>query len=73
MQETDSQGSRWTFQAARMDGQVGSFRILPDQMQVINPVLIIVFIPIFDKGIYPLASQLIALLLFFECEKYSRV
>ena len=56
MQETDSQGSRWTFQAARMDGQVGSFRILPDQMQVINPVLIIVFIPIFDKGIYPLAS-----------------
>ncbi len=39
-----------------MDGQVGSFRILPDQMQVINPVLIIVFIPIFDKGIYPLAS-----------------
>lgn len=28
------QGSRWTFQATRMDGEVGSWTIKPDQMQV---------------------------------------
>eukprot|EP00095_Tigriopus_kingsejongensis_P000412 maker-scaffold19_size710362-snap-gene-5.13 protein:Tk00412 transcript:maker-scaffold19_size710362-snap-gene-5.13-mRNA-1 annotation:"peptide transporter family 1-like isoform x2" len=52
----DQQGSRWTFQATRMDGTIGSVVILPDQMQVINAVLILVFIPIFDKIIYPLCG-----------------
>ncbi len=50
------QGSRWTFQATRMDGQLGSIYILPDQMQVINAALILIYIPIFDKGLYPIAS-----------------
>jgi len=40
-----------------MDGKIGGLYILPDQMQVINAVLILVFIPIFDKGLYPLASE----------------
>ncbi len=40
-----------------MDGQIGSVIILPDQMQVINAALILIFIPIFDKGIYPLAGR----------------
>lgn len=31
----DQQGSRWTFQATRMDGDVGFYVIKPDQMQVI--------------------------------------
>ena len=53
----DQQGSRWTFQATRMNGQIGSVYILPDQMQVINAALILIFIPIFDKGIYPLCSK----------------
>lgn len=30
----DQQGSAWTFQANRMDGYVGFYTILPDQMQV---------------------------------------
>ncbi len=40
-----------------MDGQIGSIYLLPDQMQVVNAALILIYIPIFDKGVYPLASE----------------
>ena len=40
-----------------MDGKVGSLQILPDQIQVVNAFLILVFIPIFDKGVYPLFGK----------------
>lgn len=54
----DQQGSRWTFQATRMSGDVfGLFQIKPDQMQVINPLLILAFIPLFDCFIYPLLAK----------------
>ena len=51
------QGSRWTFQATRMNGDTFGFVILPDMMQVSNPVLILAFIPIFDYIIYPILSM----------------
>lgn len=54
----DQQGSRWTFQASRMDGDVGAFTIKPDQMQVVNPVLIIALIPLFDAFIYPQLARI---------------
>ena len=54
----DQQGSRWTFQATRMDGNIGFAEIKPDQMQVINPLLILIFIPIFDCAVYPFLSKL---------------
>lgn len=50
----DQQGSRWTFQATRMVGDIGGFTIKPDQMQVINPLLILAFIPLFNYVLYPL-------------------
>nr|XP_046260443.1 solute carrier family 15 member 2 [Scatophagus argus]XP_046260444.1 solute carrier family 15 member 2 [Scatophagus argus] len=51
----DQQGSRWTIQAARMNMAFGnSFNIKPDQMQMLNALLILVFVPIFDLIIYPL-------------------
>ena len=50
-------GSRWTFQAARMDGTLGSITILPDQFQIANPLLIIALVPIFDSVIYPFLSK----------------
>lgn len=49
----DQQGSGWTFQARRMDGYIGFYTILPDQMQVVNPLLILAFIPLFQYVIYP--------------------
>lgn len=54
----DQQGSRWTFQATRMDGNVWGYQIKPDQMQVVNPMLILVFIPLFDYAIYPLLRSI---------------
>lgn len=54
----DQQGSRWTFQATRMDGEILGFNIKPDQMQVINPLLILGFIPIFDYVVYPILSTI---------------
>ena len=53
----DQSGSRWTFQATGMDGTLGSARIKPDQMQIINPILVMVFIPLFDKIIYPFFAK----------------
>lgn len=53
----DQQGSRWTFQATRMDGDIGFYTIKPDQMQIINPILILVFIPLYDMVFYPLLSK----------------
>lgn len=50
----DQQGSRWTFQATRMDGEIWGLTIKPDQMQVINPLLVLAFIPLFDYVFYPL-------------------
>ncbi|GAB1602973.1 solute carrier family 15 member 4-like [Argonauta hians] len=51
----DQQGSRWTLQAEKMDGSLDYFgTIQPDQMQAINPILIILLIPLLETVIYPL-------------------
>lgn len=50
----DQQGSRWTFQATRTDPRVGSLHVKPDQLQFLNPLLIILFILLFKYIIYPL-------------------
>lgn len=54
----EQQGSQWTFQATRMDGQIGGFTILPDQLQAVNPLLIVIFIPIFETCIYPACAKI---------------
>uniref|UniRef100_A0A672UB34 Solute carrier family 15 member 1 n=1 Tax=Strigops habroptila TaxID=2489341 RepID=A0A672UB34_STRHB len=53
----DQQGSRWTLQATTMDGNFGSVQIQPDQMQTVNPILIIVMVPVVDAVIYPLIKK----------------
>lgn len=40
-----------------MTGELGNWSLKPDQMQVINPLLILVFIPIFQTIIYPLLAK----------------
>lgn len=47
------QGSTWVLQARRMDGRVGPLTILPDQMNTVNPLMIILLVPIFEAFIYP--------------------
>ena len=40
-----------------MNGDTFGYVILPDMMQVSNPLLILAFIPIFDYAIYPLLCK----------------
>ncbi|KAK0397595.1 hypothetical protein QR680_002184 [Steinernema hermaphroditum] len=54
----DQQGSVWLFQSLQMDCQVGTYLLLPDQMQTVNAVLILVFIPIFQIIVYPIFSKI---------------
>lgn len=54
----EQQGSRWTDQAIQLDGRIGSFVVKPDQMQAVNPILIIILIPLFDFVVYPLCAKI---------------
>lgn len=49
----DQQGSVWTLQASRMDLSLFGWNIQPEQMTLINPMEIMVFIPLFDRVVYP--------------------
>ncbi|TMS38708.1 hypothetical protein L596_005370 [Steinernema carpocapsae] len=54
----DQQSSRWVIQSVEMDSEIWpGFHMLPDQMQVFNAVLILIFIPIFQGIIYPLIEK----------------
>lgn len=53
----DQQGSRWTLQATTMDGNFGALTIQPDQMQTVNPILILILVPIVDGCLYPLIRK----------------
>lgn len=55
---SEQQGSRWTFQANRMNGDIGFFTIHPDQMQMLNSFLILILIPLFETIFYPLLSKI---------------
>ena len=41
----------------KMNGDTFGFTILPDQMAVANPILILMLIPLFDKVIYPVLGE----------------
>eukprot|EP00466_Bigelowiella_natans_P018806 jgi/Bigna1/81194/fgenesh1_pg.78_\ len=49
----DQQSSTWTIQAEQLNGKLGKTQILPDQMQMFNALLILVFLPLFDRVVYP--------------------
>lgn len=51
------QGSRWVFQALRMNGNIGFYTIIPDQLNVLNPLLVLLLIPLFENAIYPLLTK----------------
>lgn len=50
------QGSTWVLQARRMDGRIGWFTLLPDQVNTLNPLLVLILVPLFEAWLYP--SQL---------------
>ena len=54
----DQQSSKWIFQATQMNSTLFGYAIMPEQMQLLNAILILLFIPIFEKVIYPVAKNL---------------
>ncbi|XP_050436863.1 peptide transporter family 1-like isoform X2 [Adelges cooleyi] len=56
----DQQGSRWTLQATLMNGRFDFLKwtMKPDQMQVVNPLLVLFFIPLFETAVYPLLKKI---------------
>ena len=55
----DQQGSTWTFQAREMNRKLfWNLEVFPEQMQIINPLLIMIFIPICEMGIYPVCAKM---------------
>ncbi|CAD5222043.1 unnamed protein product [Bursaphelenchus xylophilus] len=51
---SDQQGSTWLIQSLQMDCRLwGDFMLIPDQMQSLNSILVLIFIPIFSGIFYP--------------------
>lgn len=57
----DQTGSSWIVQAQKMDRMMFGFELLPSQIQAINPLLIMLLVPIFSYFIYPLLSRFFVL------------
>ena len=57
----DQTGSSWVLQAEKMDKMVNlgftQFELLASQIQAINPLLIMIFIPMFTYVIYPFVNK----------------
>ena len=54
--------SAWVLQAEKMDriisfGPLGTWEVLSSQLQAVNPVLVMIFIPLFSYAIYPKVGQ----------------
>lgn len=52
------QSSRWVFQAVKMNGDLGFYTLKPDQLLFINPLMVLILIPLFDYVIYPQLSKI---------------
>lgn len=57
----DQSGSSWVLQAENMDRNWLGVEWLPSQIQALNPILILTFIPLFSYVIYPLIDRVFTL------------
>ena len=57
----DQHSSSWVIQVDDMDRNLFGWEILPSQIQVLNPVLILTFIPLFTYVIYPAIDKVFPL------------
>jgi solute carrier family 15 oligopeptide transporter 1 len=56
----DQQGSRWTLQAQKLNTYLNAdstYALKPDQVQAVNPVLILALIPVFNWIVYPIFAK----------------
>lgn len=54
----DQTGSSWVIQAAKMDLNVAGYVFEASQIQALNPILVMLLIPVFSWGIYPGVERL---------------
>ena len=59
----DQTSSAWVLQAEKMDRVIFGYEILTSQIQVVNPVLVMILIPIFQLFIYPAIDKVFPLTL----------
>ncbi len=57
----DQTGSAWVLQAREMDRVILGHELLPSQIQAANPILILIFIPLFSYGLYPALEKIVRL------------
>jgi POT family proton-dependent oligopeptide transporter len=57
----EQNGSSWVLQAQKMDRVLFGVEILPSQIQAANPLLIMLLVPVFTYGVYPLLSRIFIL------------
>lgn len=57
----DQTGSSWVLQAEDMDRRWLGIEWLPSQIQALNPILILTFIPLFSYVVYPLIDRVFPL------------
>ena len=57
----DQTGSSWVLQAKQMNLNFLGFNWLESQIQVVNPILILTFIPLFTLVVYPLVNRVFPL------------
>ena len=56
-----SSGGEWTLQATKLDLNVFGFPVLPEQVQILNPILILTLVPIFNYVLYPAIDRVFPL------------
>jgi proton-dependent oligopeptide transporter, POT family len=56
-----SSGGEWTLQAKKLDLNLFGWNPYPEQIQVANPVLILILTPAFSYGLYPAISRVFPL------------
>jgi POT family proton-dependent oligopeptide transporter len=52
-----SSGGEWTLQARDLDLNILGLQLLPEQVQVVNPILILLLVPLFNYVIYPATNR----------------
>ncbi|XP_031632571.1 solute carrier family 15 member 2-like [Contarinia nasturtii] len=67
------QGSSWTFLAVKMNGDIGFYNIKPDQVEVSNAILVLIFIPTFKAIFYPILSKIAHLEFWIETSPKNSV
>ncbi|VDM63710.1 unnamed protein product [Angiostrongylus costaricensis] len=53
----DQQGSTWILQARRLDGRIGWINALPEQINILNPLIVIIMVPVFEGIVYPFVRK----------------